>query len=71
MGRHVVKMRERGHTFEDIYWSLIAHKIRRPNGKEWALSTLRKMSLAKCKLMQQEERERKQNGQADKPPDSD
>jgi DNA invertase Pin-like site-specific DNA recombinase len=41
MGRYVVKMREQGHTFEDIYWSLIVQKIRRPNGKEWSLGTLK------------------------------
>jgi hypothetical protein len=41
MGQHVVKMREQGHTFEDIYWSLIVNKIRRPNGKEWSLGTLK------------------------------
>jgi hypothetical protein len=42
IGKHVVRMRERGDTFEEIYWSLIEHRIRRPNGKEWSLGTLKR-----------------------------
>jgi hypothetical protein len=71
IGKHVVHSRLLGRTYEEIYWGLFKDGERRANGKEWALSTLRKMFLAECKLMQEEERERKQNGQADKPPNSD
>jgi hypothetical protein len=35
-------MRELGHTFEEIYWSLITDNFRQPNGKEWSLGTLKR-----------------------------
>jgi DNA invertase Pin-like site-specific DNA recombinase len=45
MGRYVVKMRERGHTFEQIYWALYYAGVKQTTGKrkgkEWSLGTLK------------------------------
>jgi hypothetical protein len=33
--------RREARASKEIYWSLIEHRIRRPNGKEWSLGTLK------------------------------
>jgi DNA invertase Pin-like site-specific DNA recombinase len=51
IGRHVVRYRQRGYTWVEIYWGLVRDSIRTRRGKEWSIGALRRAFMGDLRFM--------------------